>query len=442
VPATDSRSFGARLVLITALGAVWRLLYLFVVEIDDPLGLNDSIYYSIQAGLNSEGRWFEDVLTGQPGAEHGPLTSLYLTPWSLGASDAVALQRLAITLLGIVTVAVVGLLGRHAARRPGATSGFADRCGLVAAGIAALYPNLWLNDSVVMSEGPTVLLVAVALLAALRHHDRPTVGSGLLLGALAGLATLARSELLLLIGGFAVLSVLVLRRRRQSLGPALAVVVAGVLTLAPWVGYNLGRFHQPVLLTTNDGNTLLGANCERTFYDDIGGWDVRCLGPLDEVAIGHDEREPDASDRSRARRADAFEYIGDHLPRVPVVVAARLGRLVDVYGLRSMVANDVGEDKSEWAVWLGIACWWVLAALAVAGWGAAAARRLAARWWLLVPVLAVVATAVLFYGAHRIRAPAEPSIVVLAAVGVTALAERRRRSGSGAASPDGYPPTP
>ena len=83
--------------------------------------LNDSLYYSIQAGRNSEGDWFREALTDLPGAEHGPLTSLYLTPWSLGAGDNVAWQRFATTLLGIATVAVIGLLGRRLAgpaRRP------------------------------------------------------------------------------------------------------------------------------------------------------------------------------------------------------------------------------------------------------------------------------------------------------------------------------------
>ena len=82
------RVFGQRLALITALGAAWRLGYLFVVKADDGLMLNDSLYYSIQAGRNSEGQWFREGITNLPGAEHGPLTPLYLTPWSLGGGDS------------------------------------------------------------------------------------------------------------------------------------------------------------------------------------------------------------------------------------------------------------------------------------------------------------------------------------------------------------------
>ncbi len=346
--------------MITAVGAAWRLGYLFVAKADQPLLLNDSIYFSIQAGLNSEGQWFEDALTGRPGAEHGMLTSLYLTPWSIGGGDSVFAQRLGITLLGIATVFVIGLTGRRLAATLGAA---AEPVGLIAAAIAAVYPNLWINDSLVMSETLAILLVSLALYVALGHHVNPTVSSGALLGLLAGLGALTRSEIALLIPGFAVLSWLVCRRRRLPVGPAVAIAAVGVATLLPWTAYNVARFAEPVLLSTNDGNTLLGANCDVTYYDDVGGWDIRCLGPL--------EPGPDASERSKERRDAALDYVTDHLDRVPVVVAARAGRLLDVYGLGSMVALDVGEEKARWAVWAGIVSWWLLAIAAVGGWVAA-----------------------------------------------------------------------
>ncbi len=229
-----------------------------------------------------------------------------------------------------------------------------------------MYPNLWVNDSLVMSETLAILLVSLALYVALGHHARPTVASGILLGVLAGLGALTRSEIALLIPGFAIVSLLVARRRRQAAWPALAIAVAGVATLLPWSVYNLARFDEPVLLSTNDGNTLLGANCDRTYFDDVGGWDIRCLGPL--------EPGPDASQRSRERRDAAFEYVADHVDRLPVVVAARAGRLLDVYGIGSLVTLDVGEEKASWAVWAGIVAWWLLAVAAVCGWIVLAAQ--------------------------------------------------------------------
>lgn len=423
-------AFRARLLVITALGAAWRLGYLIVVKADQPLLLNDSLYFSIQAGLNAEGHWFEDALTGQPGAEHGALTSLYLTPWSEGHGDSVFQQRLGMTLLGIVTVFVIGVTGRRLATVLHGEGRLADRVGWIAAGIAAVYPNLWINDSLVMSETLAILLVSLALYVALGHHRNPSVASGVALGVLAGLGALTRSEIALFIPGFAVASLLVTRRRRQPVWPAVAIAAAAGVTLLPWSVYNASRFAEPVLLSTNDGNTLLGANCDSTYYDDIGGWDLRCLGPLEPGRLGHEPGAPDASQRSKARRDEALEYLGDHLDRIPVVVVARVGRVLDLYGWSSLVALDVGEEKARSAVWAGIACWWVLAIAAAVGWRTLSRAGVTMRWWLLVPCITVIVTTALFYGAHRIRAPAEPVVVLLAAVAAAAFVERRRNAGT------------
>jgi 4-amino-4-deoxy-L-arabinose transferase-like glycosyltransferase len=401
------------LVVITAVGAAWRIGYLVVAKLGTPLLLNDSLYFSIQAGRNSEGDWFREGLTNLPGAEHGPLTPLYLTPWSLGSGDNVDWQRFGTTLLGIATIAVIGLAGRRLA---------GPRVGLVAAGIAAVYPNLWINDSLVMSETLALLLVSLALLVALDLDRRPGPWRAVLLGVIVGLATLTRSELGLLAVGFAGLAWWrAAGTPRRALQPVL-VLLATALTVAPWVVYNAGRFERTVLLSTNDGTTLLGANCPRTYEVDVGGWDIRCLDavPTNDTI--------DASLRSAERRDVAVDYVRDHLGRVPVVVLARVGRALDVYGLGSLVALDRGEEKAEWAVWAGIVCWWLLAIAAIFGW-----RRLGvdeitrrSRWWLAVPLLTVVVTTIVFYGAHRIRAPAEPAVVLLAAVAAVEAWDRVR----------------
>ena len=417
-----SSTFHRRLAVIVALGAAWRLLYLFVVKFDDNLRLNDSLYYSMQAGRNSEGDWFKEALSDLPGAEHGPLTSLYLTPWSLPGGDNVPWQRFAVTLLGIATLVVIGLVGRRLG---------GPRAGLLAAAIAGVYPNLWINDSLVMSESLACLIVAGTLLVALRFDERPSVAGTAMLGLLCGLGALTRSEIALFAVGFAGVAWWRLGWEhgpltggaRRLLLPSV-IVATSLATMAPWMLYNLGQFENPVLLSTNDGTTLLGANCDSTYYDDIGGWDIRCLEPVsNEVVL-------DASERSRQRRQIALEYIGDHPERVPVVVMARVGRLLDVYGLSSLVALDTGEEKAEWAVWAGVVCWWLLAAAAMVGWRrlGATGEAASARWWLTVPLATVLLITVLFYGAHRIRAPAEPAVVLLAAVGILSVLERGRAS--------------
>jgi len=409
---TASR-FRIWLAVITAVGAAWRIGYLAVAKVGTPLLFNDSLHFNIQAGRNAAGDWFLEGLTNLPGAEHGPLTSLYLTPWSFGSGDHLEWQRLATTLLGIATIAVIGFVGLRLA---------GPRVGLAAAAIAAVYPNLWINDSLVMSETLAQLLVSLALLVALDLDRRPGPWRAVLLGIIVGLATLTRSELGLLAIGFAGLawwrapSV-----PRRWLHPVL-VLAATAVSVLPWVAYNAGRFERTVLLSTNDGTTLLGANCPRTYGADLGGWDVRCVD-----AVSTDDAI-DASVRSAEQRDVAVDYVRDHLDRVPVVVLARVGRVLDVYGLESNVALDRGDEKAGWVVWAGIVCWWVLAIAAIFGW-----RRLGgdettrcSRWWLAVPLVTVLVATVLFYGAHRIRAPAEPAIVLLAAVAGIAAWDRIR----------------
>ena len=167
---------------------------------------NDSIYYSEWAKQLTEGRFFREVFNDLPTAEHGPLTSVLMAPFSW-MDDPVAYQRLVTVICGTVTIVVIGLLGR-------AVRG--DRVGIVAAVIAAVYANLWINDGLVMSESVSVLAVSAVLLSAHRvvvggrtaMRDRSSSSV-----CLCGLATLARSELVLFVPMLAVM-VIVLRPTR------------------------------------------------------------------------------------------------------------------------------------------------------------------------------------------------------------------------------------
>ena len=85
---------------------------------------------------------------------------------------------------------LIGLLGRRVG---------GDAVGLVAAGIAAVSPNIWVNDGLVMSETVTNLTVVGALLLAFAAYDRPSTRRFAALGAMCGLAALARAELLLFV---------------------------------------------------------------------------------------------------------------------------------------------------------------------------------------------------------------------------------------------------
>ncbi|MCY7298177.1 MAG: hypothetical protein LH616_03065 [Ilumatobacteraceae bacterium] len=94
---------------MVVLGAVIRVAYL-LTKWNRPLSLNDSYYYSGQAYQLAHGQLFRELFVDQPGAEHGPLTSLLMAPLSFG-SDYVFWQRLVTVASGIVLVWLLGKLG-------------------------------------------------------------------------------------------------------------------------------------------------------------------------------------------------------------------------------------------------------------------------------------------------------------------------------------------
>jgi 4-amino-4-deoxy-L-arabinose transferase-like glycosyltransferase len=388
------------------LAAVIRLTY-FVSKWEQMLLLNDSVYYSGQARQLFEGVWFREVFfPHQPGAEHGPLTSVLMAPVSFG-NTPFRWQRLVTVVTGVLLVWVLGRFVEELADR---------RAGVAAAFIAAVYPNLWMNDGLVMSESVSTLFVGLSLWAAWRlardGHRRQAV----VLGVALGLGVLARSELALLVP---LMAGWVLIARRRDWRPALMVLGMAGVVVAPWVVFNLARFERPVFLTTNDGTTWLGANCDDMYHGPgAGGWSIECV-----------VRDPDylpdeePSVRSARQRSLAVDYITDHAKRVPKVMGARLARTLDLYGRSDLVKQDVGEERPRWASWAGIVMFWLLAALSIAG-----ARLLSRRAWslLVLPFIVVLCTTLLFYGGHRIRSTAEPSLVALSGVAVAALVPVRR----------------
>lgn len=90
-------------------GAAIRIGYL-LTKWNQPLRLNDSYYYSGQAYQLAHGRLFRELFVDQPGAEHGPLTSLLMAPFSWG-DDFVRWQRMVTVACGITLVWLLGRLG-------------------------------------------------------------------------------------------------------------------------------------------------------------------------------------------------------------------------------------------------------------------------------------------------------------------------------------------
>ncbi len=417
--ASDDRRFWRILLLIALAALVLRVGYVAFAKTNQPIH-GDQLFYNAEANRLARGDGFVEPFDPQalsrgviregkdPAADHPPLTVIVLAPVSFVTSQALIPQRLTMAVLGTVAVVIIGLLARRLA---------GDRAAWIAASIAAVYPNLWVNDGLIMSETIATLVVALALLYAYRLIREPNVWNALIVGALCGLAALTRAELVLLVPLLAVPAALVARSVATAQRWRLAGVgvLAAAVLIAPWVGYNLGRFDEPTYLSTNDGIALLGSNCDSVYFGDgIGLTDLKCLGS---------NPRGDQSVDSKIYRDRAFDYIRDHKKRAVLVAFARVGRTWSLYRPWDMVSYNKGEGRDGWVTILGLIAYYPLLIAAVAGW-IVMRRRRRRSWPLLVPVLIVTIASAATYGQTRFRVPAEPSLVVLAAVAIAAVASR------------------
>ena len=411
--AVSDRGFYAWLAGFAVVGFGVALAYALGVSPDEIVAGDATQYHLLAQGIaNGDGySTLSSVLQHdpQPTAQHPPLFPLVLAGLDLVGLDSLTAHRVVLCLSAAAGVVLIGLLGKRVA---------GPRAGLIGAAIAAVYPGFFMLAGVAMAESLYVPLIALILLLTYELIDRPRLGMAAILGGLIGLATLDRTEAVLLLPLLALAVALRLPGARERVRVVALITVAAVVVLAPWVGRNWDAFDRFPLLSTNGGLTAMIANCERPYYVDVGFIEPNCLKRCQRFR--EDElRYSDCGTRV-ARR-----YAEDHLGRVPVVVAARVARTWNLYGLDRDLgyAEFGGRNRNVGKV--GIVVLWVL--LPLAGLGA---------WWLvkrrrpLLPLLAPLAVAsvatALTFGFSQYRVGADVSLVVLAAAGLAWLPWRQR----------------
>jgi len=416
-----SRRFALVLGAIAAAGFLGRAAYILIAKRPvDACGqprCGDAVYYVAQARRLADGLGFVDPANpGMPAADHPPVTALVLTPAGFFGPHAVTLGRLTMAVLGTATIVVLGLLARHLA---GAVA------GLATAGLAALNPNLWMNDALPMSEAPTALVFSLTVFALYRAMESPDARRLVVLGLFSGLTVLTRAELALYLP-LAVAPCLLLRGEtpiRSRVGALVVVGAMAFVVVLPWTVANLVRFDRPVAISTNEGLTWVGANCDAVYEGGgIGFWNLTCAEAVDQqIPAGADQ-----SVRSHIYREVGLAYIDDHTRALPRVMVARVGRLWNLHHPDQMVWLNTGEGRERWASWSGVWAFWLLVPLTVIG-TVALRRRHVAVWPLLAPAVIVTLTAAVFYGIVRFRLPFDVTMTVLAGVGLDGIRQRLRR---------------
>jgi len=376
----------------------------------------DATYYHVQAQLLGDGHlfahpyWFLQTGELADSASHPPAYSTFLGLLSVVGLDSATTQRLASGLLGVATVVVIGLLARRLA---------GPRAGLLAAGFAAVYPMLWINDGMLQAESLYALLIALMLLLAHRFWDDPTPGRIAALSAVTGVAALTRTEgIFFFVVLVALLAVRLPARpwseRLRLLGVAVGV---SVLVLGPWVGFNLVRFERPVYLTNSAGSVMSDASCDSTYYGEYIGYHANCIGTDPPLELD----EADESVREAELLDESDDYFYDHLDRLPLVAVARVARVFDVFKPgQNVFLNWWLEGRGKAASTAGLWMYFALVPLGVYG-----AVLLHRRGSTLIPVLSTVvvvaAAAAITFGITRYRVPVDVALVVLAGIGADGL---------------------
>ena len=383
---------------------------------------------------------------------------------SAGGKTAVAPARVAMALLGTVAVALVGLVALEA---------FGDSIALVCMALAALYPVLVELSGTLVAENLLLVFELAAIWTALRacRSGRPFAWIAAT-GVLVGLAALTHENAAVLViplafaaaaatrsirsaarptGRYGTVGVLssgahatrsrrrdaggrhgTRSRRRDGGGPRRAspgaavgvLVAAAVLTIAPWTIRNAVELHHFVAISDETGITLAGTYNPASAADTRVPYKWRFFWtiPQDAGLRRHVGRytEPALSSKLESQ---ALHYIGAH-PLSPLSVAYHNTlRMFEVEGTFAWHASADAIGVPVGAAGVGVAAFWVVCLLALAGLMTQAARA-APRWLWAIPVLYALTIVFINVETPRFREPIDPFLLLLAGCAIEAALQR------------------
>jgi hypothetical protein len=267
---------------------------------------SDAQQYQEIAHNLATGRGFDMVfpqMAVHPTAFRPPLypVMLAVVDWLTGSS-LVAGRALSL-LLGLGVVLLTMQFGRAVATR---------RAGLVAGLVVAVYPPLLANDTVLLTEPVSLLLMLGLLLVLRRRHV--LVG-----GLLCGLLVLARPSAQ---GVVVIVAAWVLWQ--MGWRRALSFVAVVGLVIAPWIVRNWVQLGSPVLVTSNGFNLAAmyspAARARGAFVDPVfdPSFQSLRLAQFDEVAWQRDLQRL------------ALHSLRQHPGQVPRVVARNTGAFFEL----------------------------------------------------------------------------------------------------------------
>jgi 4-amino-4-deoxy-L-arabinose transferase-like glycosyltransferase len=322
--------------------------------------------------------------------------------WVAGRSYLAA--RVWFCFLSAATCVLLGLLGARL---------FGRATGILAAGLLAATPAHWYYALHLVSELPYSLLITAAVVASVAawqaERDSARLAGAIGGGVLYAAAALVRPQAIFAVPSAVLLFLAASPETRRRSGRFLVVALLAFATVTgAWVVRNARVVGHPTFAGIGS-LTFWGAHNERVLTDPAlcGSWlSVREL--LQGAGIA---RPADEGQLVTLAWQQGAAFVRAHAADLPRLEVCKLRQL-------SAVFLDTPNPAARIAF---AAAWLFTAPLALAGLVAAWRRNRAEASLALVPLLALLLAALVFYGSIRFRHSTEPLLVLFAARGLTAL---------------------
>jgi hypothetical protein len=340
--------------------------------------------------------------------------------YAVSERDRWTAGRVLNALIGTVAVALIGAL---------AWALLGPAAGLAALALAAVDTTLVVTGASLLSEPLAVALITAALLVAARVRGAPAAGAApaaaapaaaapaaavghrrgplralFAAGVLLGLATLVRSNALVLVPAVALLT-------RAGWRGAAVVALGCVLAVAPWTVRNAVQMDSFVPVASYFGSGLSGTFNEttRTRTDYPGGW----MSPrnVPEFQALHRSGRSEL-DKQAELRERAIAYAADHPGYVVTAGLRNAARMLSLSDTGWHRGNAEALSLPRWTGTLAAIGFWLVLAAAALG-----ARRIPAALWLAAGLLIV--SAMWFGGELRYRAPLMPVVLLAASAAIS-----------------------
>lgn len=390
-----------------------------------------------------------------------------------GGKAAIKPERIAMAVVGTVTVALIGLVAMEA---------FGVGVALIAMGMAAVYPVLVELSGALVSENLLVALELAAVWAALRaRRARQPYAWVAAAGVLTGLATLTHQNAALMVLPLGLAAYFALRDNpwrlaeaaakrppeprgvitssmgrhsvgwgrisydkigkrpwwtriqpaRLATGGAVVLLLATTaLTIAPWTIRNAVQMHHFIPVSDEAGITLVGTyNPDSAAFTKVPyKWRFFWKISEDQQLRRHAGRYTEVK-LSDQLEHQALNYISAH-PSSPLSVAGHNTlRMLELEGTYAWHASADAQGIPVSDAGVGVVAFWLVCALALVGIATHAARD-APRWIWLVPVLFALSIVFVNVETPRFREPIDPFLLMLAACALEAGLRRLRLRGA------------